>query len=102
MVMPRAFRIESRGAALDGYFTHQTRLDQIPEIIISRRPGRVRIDPIQGFEDFRSRGMRETFHQECHQGVSLRSTSQPAPLEGPFNCIGVHKLDTVRSILNFV
>src|SRR5258708_39004203 len=27
VVMLRAFRIESRGATLDGHFTHQTRLD---------------------------------------------------------------------------
>jgi hypothetical protein len=30
VVMPHAFRIESRGATLDGHFTQQTRLDQIP------------------------------------------------------------------------
>src|ERR1700704_4523046 len=38
VVMLRAFRIESRGAALDGHFTHQTRLDQVPQIVISRGP----------------------------------------------------------------
>src|SRR6266699_2603980 len=38
VVMPHAFRIESRGAALDGHFTHQTRLHQVPQIIISRGP----------------------------------------------------------------
>src|SRR5208283_1816210 len=35
VVMPHAFRIESRGAALDGHFTHQTRLHQVPQIVIS-------------------------------------------------------------------
>src|SRR6202163_2236938 len=34
MVMPDAFRIKSRGAALDGHFTHQTRLHQVPQIVI--------------------------------------------------------------------
>src|SRR6266404_5220931 len=38
VVMLRAFRIEARGAALDGHFTHQTRLDQVPQIVISRGP----------------------------------------------------------------
>jgi hypothetical protein len=38
VVMPHAFRIESRGTALDGHFTHQTRPYQVPEIVISRGP----------------------------------------------------------------
>ncbi len=38
VVMPHAFRIESRGTPLDGYFTHQTRLHQVPQIVISRGP----------------------------------------------------------------
>src|SRR5260370_35888141 len=38
VVMLRAFRIESCGAALDGHFTHQTCLDQVPQIVISRGP----------------------------------------------------------------
>lgn len=38
VVMPRAFRIESRGAALDGHFTHQTRLHQVPQIVVSGGP----------------------------------------------------------------
>jgi hypothetical protein len=33
-VMPHPFRIESRGAALDGRFTHQTRLHQVPQIVM--------------------------------------------------------------------
>src|SRR5271169_5799501 len=36
VVMPHAFRIESRGAALHGHFTYQTRLHQVPQIIVSR------------------------------------------------------------------
>src|SRR4029077_948038 len=38
VVMPHAFRIESRGAALDGHSTHQTRLHQVPQIVISSCP----------------------------------------------------------------
>src|SRR5260221_1467010 len=38
VVMLRAFRIESRGAALNGHFRHQTRLDQVPQIVISSGP----------------------------------------------------------------
>src|SRR5579872_6327154 len=38
VVMPHAFRIESRGAALDGHFAHQTRLHQVPQIVVSRGP----------------------------------------------------------------
>jgi len=38
VVMPHAFRIESRGAALHGHFTHQTRLHQVSQIVISRGP----------------------------------------------------------------
>ena len=34
VVMPHASRIESRGAALDGYFAHQTSFYQVPEIVI--------------------------------------------------------------------
>src|SRR5260370_23688948 len=42
VVMSHTFRIESRGAALDGHFTHQTRLHQGPQIVISRGPSRAR------------------------------------------------------------
>jgi hypothetical protein len=78
VAMPQAFRIESRGAALDGHFTHQTRLHQVPQIVISRGPGRARIHTIHGFGDFRSRRMPVVFHQECQQGVSLRSARKRA------------------------
>ena len=30
VVMPHTFSVESRGAAFDGHFPHQTRLHQIP------------------------------------------------------------------------
>src|ERR1700722_11113096 len=88
VVMSRASRIKSRGAPLDGHFTYQTRLHQVPQIVISRSPGRERIHAIHGFEDFRSRGMTVVFHQECHHGITLRSAPQPAAIEGAFNHLG--------------
>jgi len=91
VMMPRAFRIESRGAALDRHFTHQTRLHQVPQIVISRGPRRARIHAIHGFKDFRGRGMPVVFHQACHHGVALRSAPQSAAFQGPFNRLGVHE-----------
>src|ERR1700683_1280846 len=90
VVMLHAFCIEARGAALDGHFTHQARLPQVPQIVVSRGPGRAGIHAIDGFGDFRSRGMPVVFQQERHHGVALRSATQSAAIEGPFNCLGVH------------
>jgi hypothetical protein len=90
VVMLDALRIEARGAALDGHFTHQARLHQVPQIVISRGPGRARIHAIYGFGDFRSRWVPIVFQQECHHSVALRSASQSAAIEGSFNCLGVH------------
>ena len=63
VVMPHACRIEARGTALDGHLSHQTRLNQVPQIVISGGPGRARIRAIHGFEDFRGRGMAVVLHQ---------------------------------------
>jgi len=38
VMMSQALHIESRAATLDGDFTHQTGLYQIPQIVISRSP----------------------------------------------------------------
>jgi hypothetical protein len=38
VVVPHAFRIEARGATLDGHFPHQTRLHQVAKIVVSRTP----------------------------------------------------------------
>src|SRR5438874_4822341 len=57
VVMPYAFRIESRCAALHGHFTHQTSLHQVAQIVINRSPGRARIDAVHSFEDLRRCGM---------------------------------------------
>src|SRR5258708_14575380 len=46
VVMPRAFRIESRGAAFDGNFSQQTRLHQAPQIVVSGGPCRARITAV--------------------------------------------------------
>src|SRR5580692_4497363 len=69
VVVSHAFRIKSGGAALDGHFTYQTRLHQVPQIVVGRSPGRAWIHAIHGFEDFRSRGMTVVFHQKCHHGI---------------------------------
>ena len=58
-----------------------SRLDQIPEIVIGRRPGRAGIDAIDVLEDLRGRGMPVMFPQKCHHGVALRSTPQAAGLQ---------------------
>ena len=91
VVVAHAFQIESSGAALDGHFPHQTRLHQVPEIVISRRPRRAGIHAIHGFEDLRRRGMPLVVHQACHHGVALGSAPQPLALEGMFDCVGVHQ-----------
>src|ERR1035438_8399224 len=62
VVMPRAFRIKSRRAALHGHFTHQTSLHQIAQIVINRSPGRARIDAVHSFEDLRRCGMLGLLH----------------------------------------
>jgi hypothetical protein len=91
VVVAHAFQIEPSGATLDGHFPHQTRFDQVTQIVISRGSGRARIHAIHSFEDFRSRGMPFVVRQACHHGVALRSAAQPAALEGPFNRPGVHE-----------
>jgi hypothetical protein len=30
-------------------------------------------------------------HQECHYGMALRSTAQPAVLQAPFNRLSIHR-----------
>ncbi len=62
VVVPHARRVESRRAALHGHFPHQTCSHQIPQVVVSRRPGRSRIDAIHGFEDFRRRGVALVAH----------------------------------------
>ena len=92
VVMPYPSRIESRGAALDGHLAYQTRLHQVPQIVISRGPGRARIHPIHDFKNFRSRGMPVAVQQECHHSIALRGTAQTGVLQGLSNCRSVHKL----------
>jgi hypothetical protein len=91
VVMPLAFRIESRGAAFGGHFTHQSRPHQVPQIVISRSPGGARIHAIHGVEYFRRRGMLIAFDQECHQSVTLRRAPQPAVSQGPLDRQSIHQ-----------
>jgi hypothetical protein len=90
VVMTHDLGVESCGAALDSHFPHQTRLHQVPQIVISGRPGTPRIYPIHSFEDFRGRGMPGLFHEECHHGKALWRTPQPGAFQGLFNRLGVH------------
>ena len=47
--MPHAFCVESRGAALDGHFTHQTGLHQIAKRLKNpRSPGPLGYRPFPG------------------------------------------------------
>jgi hypothetical protein len=91
VVVQQTFQIEPPGAALDGHFPHQTRLHQVPQIVISCGSGRAGIHAIHSSEDFRRRGMPLVVLQECHHGVALRSTTQPAAVQRPFNRIGVYQ-----------
>ena len=91
VVMPHVFRIESRGAALDGHFTHQTRLHQVPQIVISCSPRRARIQPIHALENFRSRRMPGAFHQKGQDRVALRSAPQSAAIQRPLNRFNVYQ-----------
>jgi hypothetical protein len=90
MVMLGAFRLESRGAAPNRHFTHQIRLHQVPQIVISCGPGTPRIHSIYGLENFRRRVMPVVFHQERHDAIALRSAPQPGVLHRQLYCLGVH------------
>jgi hypothetical protein len=81
VMMQQAFGIESRGTAFDRHFTHQARLHQVTQIVISRGPGGARIHAIHGFEDFDSGGMPVVFRQEGHHGVALWSAAQSAAFQ---------------------
>ena len=98
MVMPNAFRIKSRRAALHGHFTHQTSLYQVAQIVINRSPGRARIDAVNSFEDLRRCGMPGLLHQERHDSVALRSAPQTAARQGAFDRLGVHERFTFGQI----
>ena len=91
VVMPHALGVKSRGTALDGYLPDQTRLDQVPQIVIRGGPGATGIHPIHSFEDFGRGWMPIVFHQERHHGEALRRTPQTAGLQGPFDGFGLHE-----------
>lgn len=91
VVMLHAFRVEARGTTLDGYFTNQPRLYQVPQVVVSRGSGRARVHTIHGFEDFPSRRMPVVFHEERHHGIALGRTPQPGAVEGTLNRLGIHR-----------
>jgi hypothetical protein len=91
VMVPHALCVESRSAPLDRHFTHQTRLHQVPQIVISRGPRTARIGAIHGLEDFRSRRMIGVLQQEGYHGVALRRTPQPPALQGFLDRLGVHE-----------
>src|SRR5215813_7664543 len=39
VMVTRALCVKPCGAAFDSHFTHQSRLNQVPKIVVSRRPG---------------------------------------------------------------
>jgi hypothetical protein len=90
VVMPHAFRIESRGAALHSHFSHQARLYQVPQIVIGCGSRGAWIHVVYGLEDFCSRRMPVATGQECHHGVALRRAPQPAAFQGPSDRVGIH------------
>jgi hypothetical protein len=102
VVMPDAFGIEARRTAFDGYFTDQTGLHQIPQIVIGGCPGTAGIQAIHRRKDFRRRGMAGMFQQEFHHGVTLRRASQTAVLKGLFNRLGAYQVFRLSLSWHFV
>jgi hypothetical protein len=91
VMMLRAFRIKSRGAALDSYFAHQASLHEVAQIVINRSPGRARMDPVHSSEDLRSSRMPLVFHQERHDSVTLGRAPQAAGGQAPFHLRMAHE-----------
>lgn len=92
MMVPRAFGVEAGGATLHGYFPHQTRLHQVPQIVIGGGAGAARIEAIHGVEDFGDGGMAAMVQQKRHDGVTLRSAAQAAVLNKSFDLPGGHEI----------
>ena len=91
VVMPRAFCIKSRRAALHCHFTHQTSLNQVAQIVINRSPGGTWIEAVNTCKNLRRRGMPGLLHQERHDSVALRSAPQTAARKGASNRLGIHQ-----------
>jgi hypothetical protein len=90
VVMPQAFGIESRGATFDRDFANETRLHQVPEIVISRGSGTPRIGAIHGFKDLGGSGMLVVLHEERHHRVPLWSAAQSAGFQRLPDPLGFH------------
>jgi hypothetical protein len=91
VMVPHACGVESASTAFDGHLSHQAGLYQVPQIVISRSPGRARIHAIHGFKDLRSRGMPLVIYQERHYRVTLRRTAQTIVFQGLLYRIGRHQ-----------
>src|SRR6185437_10098298 len=91
VMMPRSFRIKSRRAAFHSHFAHQASLHQVAQIVINRGPGRARIEPVNSFEDLRSRGMSLLLRQERQYRVTLRRAPQTAARQGSFDRMVAHE-----------
>ena len=71
----------SSGSALDGQFTHQTRVHQVAQIVVRRALEERGSTPLTASKISRTRRAPGVFHQERHDGVALRSALQAAVLE---------------------
>ena len=91
MVMPHSFRVEARGAALDGDLAHQACLHEIAKIVVGGGTRGARVHSIHVFENFRGRRVSLALHQEGHHGIALRRAAQPRVLEGLLDCFCVHE-----------
>jgi hypothetical protein len=90
VVMPLAFRIETRSPALDRDFAHQSCFHQVSQIVVGRCPGRARIYAIYSFKNFRSRGMPRVIGQEGHDGIALRGAPQPTAQQRSLDRLRTH------------
>ncbi len=101
MMMLHEFGVESRGTALNGHFSHQARLHQIPQIVVSSGSRTARVPAIDCLEDFGGSGMAVMFQQNRHDGISLRRAAQAAALQRASDFLSV-QLPRLSLILNFV
>lgn len=85
--MPHACRVEPCRATLDGYFSHQARPHQVPQVVIGRGPGTTRVGAVNALENLGSRRMPGVLQQKCHDRVALRRTSQSDVVERTYDLL---------------
>lgn len=90
VMMLAVFGVIARGAAFGGDLAHQARADEIAQIVIGGRAGRLRVHTIDGFEDLGCGGVFVVRHQERHDTVALRREAQPAMFELLPDLLRVH------------